>query len=264
MNHGHKKHHDYEKPEMPAVSGVERRTTVTNPAPVLDLSAEEVLTTTRAVRRRLDLDRPVGRDVVEECLRIAFQAPNGSNVQSYRWVVVDDAATRAAMADVYRAALADQLAASQRARSAGARSAYPTGAAQDRISRSVTHLVEHLHEVPVLVVPTFTGRLEHAAMFDQASAWGSVLPGAWNFMLALRTRGLGSAWTTLHLHREREMAEVLGIPYERVTQAGLFPVAYTLGTDFRPGPRTDLDALVHWNCWSDRDRPQAVSFGHDS
>jgi nitroreductase len=226
------------------------------------LTPEEVLTTTRTVRRRLDLSRAVGREVVEDCLRIAFQAPNGSNVQSYRWVVVDDAATRARMAEVYRSALADQLGASDRARAAGARSAYPTGPAQERVSRSVTHLVEHLHEVPVLVVPTFTGRLDRAGMFDQASAWGSVLPAVWNFMLALRTRGLGSAWTTLHLHREREMAEVLGIPHDRVTQAGLFPVAYTIGTDFRPGPRADLDTLVHWNHWPDDDLPDTVSFGH--
>ncbi|WP_436777639.1 nitroreductase family protein [Yinghuangia sp. YIM S09857] len=235
---------------------------MTNQSPVTGLTAEEVLTTTRTVRRRLDLGRPVEREVVEDCLRIAFQAPNGSNVQSYRWIVVDDPATRRAMAEVYRAALGDQLAASERARAAGARSVYPTGAAQDRISRSVTHLVDHMHEVPVLVVPTFTGRFDAAGMFDQASAWGSVLPAVWNFMLALRTRGLGSAWTTLHLHREREMAEVLGIPHEHTTQAGLFPVAYTLGTDFRPGPRADLERLVHWNRWPNEDRPEAVAFGH--
>lgn len=233
-------------------------------SPILDLTAEEVLTTTRTVRRRLDLERPVSRDVVEDCLRIAFQAPNGSNVQSYRWVVVDDPAVRADMAAIYRASLDDQLAASQRAREAGKRSAYPTGPAQDRISRSVAHLVDHLHEVPVLVVPTFTGRVERRGMFDQASAWGSVLPGVWNFMLALRTRGLGSAWTTLHLHREKEMADLLGIPYERTSQAGLFPVAYTLGTDFRPGPRADLARNVHWNRWSNEDRPETVAFGHDS
>ncbi|NUU20355.1 MAG: nitroreductase family protein [Streptomycetaceae bacterium] len=236
---------------------------MTDASPVLDLTAEEVLTTTRTVRRRLDLARPVERAVVEDCLRIACQAPNGSNVQSYRWVVVDDPAVRAQMAAVYRAALEDQLDASRRAREAGARSAYPTGPAQDRISRSVAHLVEHMHEVPVLVVPTFTGRVETGSVFAQASAWGSVLPGVWNFMLALRTRGLGSAWTTLHLHREREMADVLGIPYERTTQAGMFPVAYTVGTAFKPGPRADLGQLVHWDRWSDRDRPDAVSFAHD-
>jgi nitroreductase len=233
-----------------------------SPTLPLPLTAEQVLTTTRTVRRRLDLSRPVGRAVVEECLGIAVQAPNGSNVQSYRWTVVDDPATRAAMAQVYRDALKDQLAASERARSAGVRSPYPTGPAQDRISRSVMHLVDHLHEVPVLVVPTFTGRLDRAGLFDQAGAWGSILPAVWNFMLALRTRGLGSAWTTLHLHREREMAEVLGIPHERATQVGLFPVAYTIGTDFRPGPRADLGTLVHWNRWPGDDVPEAVSFGH--
>jgi nitroreductase len=214
-----------------------------------DLSAVEVLTTTRTVRRRLDFTRPVEREVVHDCLRIAFQAPNGSNLQRYRWLVVDDPATRTAMAEVYRAALGDQLAASARARAEGIPSPYPTGEAQGRIAQSVSYLVDHMHEVPVLVVPTFTGRLDRADIFTQGSAWGSVLPSVWNFMLALRTRGLGSAWTTLHLHREREMADVLGIPYDEVTQAGLFPVAYTLGTDFRPAPRADLEAVVRWNHW---------------
>lgn len=101
----------------------------------------------------------------------------------------------------------------------------------------------------MLVVPTFSSRLDQADIFTQGSAWGSVLPSVWNFMLALRTRGLGSAWTTLHLHREREMADVLGIPYEQVTHAGLLPVAYTLGTDFQPASRTDIEAVIHWNHW---------------
>jgi nitroreductase len=210
------------------------------------LAPAELLTTTRSVRKRLDLARPVDRAVVEDCLRIGFQAPNGSNLQLYDWVLVDRPDVRAAMAEIYRGGLADQLALSAASTDP---SPYPDTEAQKRISTSVAHLVEHLHEVPVLVIPTVSGRLEDASIFEQASRWGSVLPAVWNFMLALRTRGLGSAWTTLHLHREKEMAELLDIPYDEVTQAGLFPVAYTLGTTFKPANRSLSEQHVHWNHW---------------
>jgi nitroreductase len=210
------------------------------------LAPAELLTTTRSVRKRLDLARPVDRAVVEDCLRIGFQAPNGSNLQLYDWVLVDRPDVRAAMAEIYRGGLADQLALSAASTDP---TPYPDTEAQKRISTSVAHLVEHLHEVPVLVIPTVSGRLEDASIFEQASRWGSVLPAVWNFMLALRTRGLGSAWTTLHLHREKEMAELLDIPYDEVTQAGLFPVAYTLGTTFKPANRGLSEQHVHWNHW---------------
>jgi nitroreductase len=210
------------------------------------LAPAELLTTTRSVRKRLDLARPVDRAVVEDCLRIGFQAPNGSNLQLYDWVLVDRPDVRAAMAEIYRGGLADQLALSAASTDP---SPYPDTDAQKRISVSVAHLVEHLHEVPVLVIPTVSGRLRDASIFEQASRWGSVLPAVWNFMLALRTRGLGSAWTTLHLHREKEMAELLDIPYDEVTQAGLFPVAYTLGTTFKPANRGLSEQHVHWNHW---------------
>jgi nitroreductase len=210
------------------------------------LGVDEVLTTTRAVRRRLDLDRPVPREVVEACLELAFQAPNGSNQQLWQWVLVDDPATKAAMADLYRAGMDAHVA---RPRT-GADDAidYSTAEAQ-RIGASVYHLREHLREVPVLLVAGVAGRLDDASIFEQASRWGSILPGVWSFMLALRSRGLGSAWTTIHLYKEREMAELLGIPYDSVTQAGLFPIAYTLGTDFKPGNRSLSGGHVHWNHW---------------
>jgi nitroreductase len=210
------------------------------------LGPAELLTTTRSVRKRLDLARPVDRATVEDCLRIGFQAPNGSNLQLYDWVLVDDPDIRAAMAEIYRGGLADQLAVSA-ARTEP--SLYPDTDAQKRISASVSHLIEHLHEVPILVIPTVSGRLEDASIFEQASRWGSILPAVWNFMLALRTRGLGGAWTTLHLYREREMAELLDIPYDEVTQAGLFPVAYTLGTTFKQANRSLSEQHVHWNHW---------------
>jgi nitroreductase len=210
------------------------------------VNADELLTTTRAVRKRLDLERPVSRDVVEDCLRVAFQAPNGSNQQTWRWVVVDDPAVRAQMADIYRAAMDGYIA---RPRDGEERQVDYSSPAAQRTASSVMHLREHLQDVPVLLVPTVAGRMEGADIFHQASVWGSVLPAVWSFMLALRSRGLGSAWTTIHLHREQEMAELLGIPHERVTQVGLFPVAYTIGTEFKPGDRSKSDGVVRWNSW---------------
>jgi nitroreductase len=217
----------------------------------IDLAAaDHLLMTTKQVRKRLDLSRPVPRDVVEACLRLAFQAPNGSDQQTWNWILVDDPDTRAEMARIYRLGLQDHLARPKEERgSAGAQPDADTAAKQQRMTGSVMHLMDHLHEVPVLLVPTFFGRPERGTVFEQASRWGSMAPGIWSFMLALRLHGMGSAWTTLHLYREREMAELLGIPYERNTQAGLFPVAYTIGTDFRPADRSSSEARIHWNHW---------------
>jgi nitroreductase len=214
------------------------------------LGVDEVLTTTRSVRQRLDLERPVERRTVEECLRIAFQAPTGSNQQDWGWVLVDDQATRAAMADLYRRGLADHQA---RDRTGEVEQDRSTAAAQ-RMSRSVSYLLEHLQDVPVLLVPTIGARYGDGSTFALASKWGSILPAVWSFMLALRSRGMGSAWTTLHLYREREMAELLGIPHAEQTQVGLFPVAYTKGIDFRPADRRASEARVFWNRWEPRDR----------
>jgi nitroreductase len=211
----------------------------------LNLTPRELLTTTRTVRKRLDLGRPVERDVIEECLRIAFQAPNGSDQQTWNWVLVDDAETRGEMARIYMAALQDYI--SRPRTKTDPRP--PQTPKQERMTASVMHLMEHMHEVPVLLVPTFHGRCEQGTVFDQASRWGSIVPGIWSFMLALRLHGLGSAWTTLHLHREREMGELLGIPATE-TQAGLFPIAYTIGTDFKPADRSSSEERIHWNHWS--------------
>ena len=215
----------------------------------IDLSIDEVLTTTRNVRKRLDLERPVERAVVEACLDLALQAPNGSNNQSWEWVVVDDAAKRARIAELNREALEHFTKILERRPEV--MGAYDVGRNRrmEAISGSVYHLIEHLAEVPVLVVPLILGRCEGLNSFYQASAWGSILPAVWSFMQALRSRGLGSAWTTLHLWREREVAEVLDIPCERYTQAGLFPVAYTIGTRFRPAQRVPARELIRWNGW---------------
>jgi nitroreductase len=215
-------------------------------SPTLGLSSDELLTTTRSVRKRLDYERPVDRGVIEECLSLALQAPNGSNQQEWQWVVVDDADVKAQLAELYREGMAHF-----------STSPYFAGPTPDwsdpallKIGSSARTLMDNLHRVPVMVIPTIEARPEGIDLFLQANLWGSILPAVWSFMLALRDRGLGSAWTTVHLHREREAAEVLGIPHDRYTQAGLFPVAYTVGTDFRPGPRRPLADVLHWNHWS--------------
>jgi nitroreductase len=212
----------------------------------LNLSADEVLTTTRSVRKRLDLDRPVEREVVHECLDIALQAPTGSNSQGWSWMFVTEPDKKAAIAGYYRDNFYKYL---QSPRSAS----YPEGdlraERREKVTDSAMYLADNFHRVPVLLIPLIQGRLDGAPVFGAASAWGSILPAVWSFMLALRERGLGSAWTTLHLPNEREVADLLGIPFDQYTQAGLFPIAYTIGTDFKPAPRLPLDGLVHWDTW---------------
>jgi nitroreductase len=214
----------------------------------LDLTADEVLTTTRSVRKRLDLDRPVDRAVVTEALEIALQAPTGSNRQGWHFVIVEDAARKQALADIYARNFEKYAGVAQS-------NLYQPGdlryEQRDRITDSARHLTANFHRVPMLLVPCIEGDLDGAPTFRAASAWGSILPAVWSFMLALRERGLGSAWTTIHLMDggEAEAAEVLGIPHPDVTQAGLFPIAYTVGTDFQLAKRLPLDEVVHWDGW---------------
>jgi nitroreductase len=210
-------------------------------APMLDLTPDELLATTRSVRKRLDLDRPVEREVLEECLRLAQQAPTSGYAQNWHFVVVTDAGTRAALGELWRGVAVPYV---QR-RAAGAADDPRLG----RMLDAVRHLAEHIHQVPVHVIPCVEGRTEHAPVVAQASRWASIIPAAWSFMLAARARGLGSVWTTYHLRHEREAAELLGIPYDRVMQAALIPVAYTIGTRFRPAARQPLDTMVHWDGW---------------
>jgi nitroreductase len=204
----------------------------------LDLTPDELLSTTRAVRKRLDFTRPVEREVVLECVELAVQAPSASNRQGWHWMLVDDEAKRAEIAAIYRRGGERVLAAYGDAPS--------TDAQQARVRASATYLNEHIAEVPVIVLPLHWGRPQGE---NQAGYWGSILPAAWSFCLAARSRGLGTAWTTWHLMEERAMADVLGLPFDDVTQAGLFPVAYTIGTEFRPAARKDLTGIVHWNEW---------------
>jgi nitroreductase len=204
-------------------------------------SVDELLTTTRAVRRRLDLNRPVGREVIMECLQIAMQAPTSSNAQDWRWLVITDPAKRAAIADIYRSIgerYLPQMAASE---------ADPQ---TQRVLGSAISLTDTLADVPVHVIPCLQRRFDGNDLIVASSAWASIIPAGWSFMLALRSRGLGSVWTTMHLARERDVAELLGIP-DTVTQAALFPVAYTIGTDFQPASRPPAETVTYWDGWGE-------------
>jgi nitroreductase len=216
---------------------------------VLELTSDELLSTTRSVRRRLDLGRPVARELIEECLRLAQQAPSGGNRQGATFVVVTDAERRRALGDIYRRAW-DRYRAEGVLGEPPRRDPDPARREQQRrIGRSAGYLADHLGEVPVHVMACHAGRTEAAPQVVQASAWGSALPAVWSFMLAARARGLGTAWTTIHHFYEREAAEVLGIPNEEVSQMALIPLAHTIGTDFRPGPRVPLERVARWDAW---------------
>lgn len=217
---------------------------------VLDLTPDDLLSTTRAVRRRLDLTRPVAPELIRECLALAQQAPSGGNRQKAAFVVVTDPARRRALGDIYRRAWDHYMAEGVGSGPPTVPAADPEGRAQQRrIGRSARYLADHLGEVPVHVVACHGGRTEGTPQVVQASAFGSVLPAVWSFMLAARARGLGTTWTTIHLFHEREAAEVLGIPYDEVAQVALIPLAHTIGTDFQPGPRRPLEGFARWDGW---------------
>lgn len=206
-------------------------------------TVDELLSTTRSVRKRLDLTRPVGRDVILECIQLAMQAPTASNTQDWRWLVITDAAKRAAIAEIYRGIGAQYLAyAAENA----------ADAQTQRVYQSAMSLTETLADVPVHVIPCLNQRIDTAEPGIAAAAWASIIPAGWSFLLALRSRGLGSVWTTMHLFKEKEVAELLDIP-PTVTQAALFPVAYTIGTDFRPAKRPPAETITFWNSWTPAD-----------
>lgn len=218
-----------------------------------DLSIDDLLSTTRSVRKRLDLERPVPRALIEECLELALQAPNGSNHQQWRFLVLDDRNTIERAAAIYAAAMSQYT----EDIDAGREKYLRGGQRAEQIGASVAYLRDNLHRVPALLIPTLQDRFEvhrtgRSTTYHQASQWGSIAPAIWSFMLALRSRGLGSAWTTIHLLREREMALLLGIPYETHVQAGLFPIAYTLGTEFRRAARQPLREVLRYNAWEGR------------
>lgn len=214
----------------------------------LNLSADELLTTTRSVRKRLDFTQEVPLDVVRECIEMAVQAPTGSNRQGWHWVVVTDAAKRAAIGDLYRQGF--DLYRDSGMATAGMPEMEPARArTQERVVDSAQYLADHMGEAPVLVIPCLEGRVDNLPSFASASLWGSLFPAAWSFMLAARERGLGTCWTTLHLMHEKAVADIVGIPFGEVSQGLLTPVAYTVGTSFKTAPRVDLESVLHVDGW---------------
>ncbi|MCW3066717.1 MAG: nitroreductase [Solirubrobacterales bacterium] len=207
------------------------------------MDIDEVLTTTRAVRKRLDFERPVPREEILDCVRVAIQAPTGSNTQGWHFVAISDPERKRALADLYRksyepyAALPGHKWDEEDIRAQR----------RDSVRSSSRYLADRYHEAPWLVIPVLEGKPPQGAM--QAGYWGSLLPAFWSFMLAARARGLGTAWTTLHLAYEEAAAEVLGIPYDRVTQGGMTPVAYYQGDGFQPASRLPAESVVHWESW---------------
>ncbi|MFC9245760.1 nitroreductase family protein [Streptomyces sp. NPDC057136] len=212
---------------------------------LLDLTPDELLTTTRSVRKRLDLTRPVPLDLVKECLDIALQAPSGSNRQTWHWMVVTDKDQRAAIGEYYRRAVQTYL--TSEGSCAALYADHPVRhPEQQRVGDSVAYLGEHMADVPVLVIPCLDAK--EAPEYNEAGMWGSVIQAAWSYMLAARARRLGTAWTTLHLMYEKEIAELLGMP-DGIVQAALIPTAFSIGTDFRPAARQPLASVMHLDTW---------------
>ena len=204
---------------------------------------DHLLTTTRAVRKRLDLDRPVPTELIAECIRIATQAPAGSNIQRWRWMVVTDPAKKAGIAELYRKAYAPYIDMQREAVEKVGRSD------AGRIMESSDHLANVLEKVPALLIPCQLGRLNPGQSNQEVSGYyGSIIPAVWSFMLAARSRGLGTAWTTLHLKYELEAADILGIPHS-VTQVALTPVAYYTGDDFKVASRLPVEKIAYLNEW---------------
>jgi nitroreductase len=204
--------------------------------------ADELLTTTRAVRKRLDLGRPVPRELILECIRISQQAPTASNTQHWRWLVVTNPAKKLALCDLYRGVSLGFFAdASRQAQASGERQTA-------RVYESASYLADHLHEVPALVIPCLVGRPPEEILAATASYYASIYPAVWSFCLAARARGLGTVLTTIHLLNEKSAADLLGIP-DDVTQLGIIPVAYTIGDEFKPAARPSAESITSFDQW---------------
>ncbi len=208
----------------------------------LNLSVDEVLSTTRAVRRRLDVTRPVPRAVLEECLELALQAPNGANRNEWRWIIVDDRQMVAKLAAEYKAAMGAYQ--DGQAGKAALIDDVPGG---DAIAASAQLLADKLDRMPAILIPLMLGRPEGKNLAEQSPMWGSILQAVWSFFLALRERGLGSVWTTVASRREKQIAELLGIPDDQYTQVGMFPIAYTIGTGFKKVYRKPVSEVLTYN-----------------
>jgi nitroreductase len=209
------------------------------------MTPEQLLTTTRSVRQRLDLTRPVPSELIRECIEIAVQAPTGSNRQGWQWVVVTDPSKRKFIGERYRESWYTYAASGRPEYAEGD----PRRQQAPRLLTSARYLADHMAEVPAMVIPCIEGRADGQPNMAMAGLYGSIVPAAWSFMLAAHLRGLGSAYTTLHLRYEQECAELLGIPYAQYTQAALLPLAYFTGEGFRPAERIPLETITHWDSW---------------
>ncbi len=217
---------------------------------LLPLDPDQLLSTTRSVRKRLDLERPVDLELIRECIDVATQAPTGGNGQGWHWLVITDPETKRPIAESYREAFKSFY---------GSRDTVLGRLDQDdtayvettrKVIDSADYLADHIGEVPVWVIACIEGRTDNQLpLVWQASQWGSLIPAVWSFQLAARARGLVSCYTTLHLAKEKEAADLLGIP-DTMMQGALIPVAHPLGgTDFKPGPRRDLERIIHYETW---------------
>ena len=216
--------------------------------PLLNMSPDELLSTTRSVRKRLDFSRPVEPELLNECLELAAQAPTGSNAQGWHFIVVTDPDKRAALGEMYRKGF-EIFYGNRAAAEANLPADDPAYVATTkRVIDSAEYLAEHIGEAPVMLIPCIDVRTDGLNAAIQASIWGSLLPAVWSFMLAARSRGLGTCWTTLHLVHEAEAAERLGIP-DNIRQGALIPVAHTLGLDFKAAPRRDMERIIHHDSW---------------
>ncbi len=223
-------------------------------APQLDLTNDELLTTTRAVRKRLDFDRPVGMDVVRECLEVALQAPSGSNAQGWHFVLITDDDKKQKIAGYYAKAFDAYRSMNVSAHAlAEAQTQEEDKHQMERVVDSAEYLAANMAKASMLIIPCIEGRIEAmaegGALNMAAGFYGSILPAFWSFMLAARARGIGTAWTTLHLTYEKEVADLLGIDNSKISQCALSPIAYTKGTDFKAARRKPLDDVLHVDRW---------------
>lgn len=219
----------------------------------LELSNDQLLSTTRAVRKRLDFNRAVPESVIKECMEIAIQAPTGSNAQGWQFMFVTDEAKRAKIGEIYQRAFSvyrEMPIAIHKLHMDSSDNSLTQS--QQRSASSADYLAEHMAQAPVLMIPCIAGRTDNEAGADiisQTGTLGSIIPAAWNFMLAARARGLGTAWTTLHLMFEKEVADLLDVPYDEFMQIALIPIAYTVGTNFKPAYRPPVENIMHFNTW---------------
>ena len=216
---------------------------------LLPLDADQLLSTTRAVRKRLDFSRPVPDDLIRECVAAAMQSPSGSNVMTMQFVIVRDQAKRKAIGDVYRQVW-DIYKESPMFIGGFDKGSDEANAQQQRSADSAGFLGEHMGEAPALVLAcTASGRFDGQPAMATAAMAGNIIPGMWSFMLAARARGLGTAWTTIHLIMEQAVADIVGIPFDEVQQVCLSPLAFTKGTDFKAAVRPEPDTVIHWDTW---------------